>query len=656
MKIRGGKSVLLFAAILLFLPLILLSQPQTSNWYFSPNQSINWNTFPPKGNSQGPINNRYSSATISDEKGKLLFSTDGSVIYDQNNQPVPNFKLLDTPVRSPDNVVIVPMGVGRYKKYYVFACDAWGANKEGGRLFYHQNDTSLFYTEIPSLNGQPDFSKPLVRKTLAGNVAGALSATFTQGGQCAWLVTAFRPHFRQNDKVQFVAFRFSECGLEETKTSTLPPLNGQIVAGFDYGNCMRIKFSPDGTNIVTCNTDLTEYCLHLSFEPNTGNISLQNVISAYNIGHGSFLFSRDSKYLYFFRLGRIGTSTSYLAKYSLNQKAEIDSLVLWKGTINLVYESFFTMAQHANGHMYFVRSTYQDKSNEPNLIDWGMFELIDDGSRFTAVQQDFWKLRTDNASYVTHYSFSRDPYFSFTNFTNFVESYFDPNFKEAGRPVAKASRVCEGNATAFSATDTSMISSYFWDFGDGSVSVLASPTHLYAQAGTYQARLLLRYSCNADTIPFTVVVDEQPKPVLSDVNVCGSRPVTIKAPGGYISYLWQDGSTDSVYIATGGAKLSLTVTNACGSATTGMTVNKTDIQGPNVFTPNGDGLNDYLIFDNPVQDAPELRVSNRWGKEVFRDSHYQNNWDGSELTAGVYYYDIVYPGCDVYKSWLQIIR
>lgn len=69
---------------------------------------------------------------------------------------------------------------------------------------------------------------------------------------------------------------------------------------------------------------------------------------------------------------------------------------------------------------------------------------------------------------------------------------------------------------------------------------------------------------------------------------------------------------------------------------------------PNAITPNGDGLNDALVFDimltNP-QDFPnpEFVVFNRWGDVVYRQQPYDNNWQGTnqsggELPEGTYYF------------------
>lgn len=76
------------------------------------------------------------------------------------------------------------------------------------------------------------------------------------------------------------------------------------------------------------------------------------------------------------------------------------------------------------------------------------------------------------------------------------------------------------------------------------------------------------------------------------------------------------------------------------------TTGKFDI--PNGITPNGDGLNDQLIFDqlllNPEKYPDnELIIFNRWGDIVYTAQPYNNDWQGTtdagdELPDGTYYY------------------
>lgn len=64
---------------------------------------------------------------------------------------------------------------------------------------------------------------------------------------------------------------------------------------------------------------------------------------------------------------------------------------------------------------------------------------------------------------------------------------------------------------------------------------------------------------------------------------------------------------------------------------------------PNVFTPNGDGINDKFTYKNQAQWEFETRIFNRWEVPVF-DNKSSKNWDGyfegNKVSAGVYFYEI----------------
>lgn len=60
---------------------------------------------------------------------------------------------------------------------------------------------------------------------------------------------------------------------------------------------------------------------------------------------------------------------------------------------------------------------------------------------------------------------------------------------------------------------------------------------------------------------------------------------------------------------------------------------------PNVFTPNGDGINDRFVIENlDKYTANRLVISDRSGKTVFETINYKNDWDGANLPQGVYFY------------------
>ena len=85
----------------------------------------------------------------------------------------------------------------------------------------------------------------------------------------------------------------------------------------------------------------------------------------------------------------------------------------------------------------------------------------------------------------------------------------------------------------------------------------------------------------------------------------------------------------------------LITTNEYGCADTSYAQHEVNFEAepPNVFTPNGDGINDIFY----IPGALALRdfncvIFNRWGRKVYEWSDPKAGWDGSGSNDGVYYY------------------
>jgi gliding motility-associated-like protein len=83
---------------------------------------------------------------------------------------------------------------------------------------------------------------------------------------------------------------------------------------------------------------------------------------------------------------------------------------------------------------------------------------------------------------------------------------------------------------------------------------------------------------------------------------------------------------------------------------------------PNVFSPNGDGINDAFTIAGDGITMYTFKVYNRWGspvwgitaKQISWDGH---AWDGSQLSDGTYYYTLNDPGTSSsYKGYLTLSR
>jgi gliding motility-associated-like protein len=81
---------------------------------------------------------------------------------------------------------------------------------------------------------------------------------------------------------------------------------------------------------------------------------------------------------------------------------------------------------------------------------------------------------------------------------------------------------------------------------------------------------------------------------------------------------------------------------------------------PNAFTPNGDGLNDTWVLRN-IQYYPDnvLVILNRWGNEIYKVENYNNQWNGSSLNEGSYFYKLIINACGEKKEltgYVTIVR
>ncbi|GCD79516.1 choice-of-anchor L domain-containing protein [Schleiferia thermophila] len=95
-----------------------------------------------------------------------------------------------------------------------------------------------------------------------------------------------------------------------------------------------------------------------------------------------------------------------------------------------------------------------------------------------------------------------------------------------------------------------------------------------------------------------------------------------------------------------------------------------EITIPNVFTPNGDGINDvFIVIKLNTHPSASIRIFNRWGEIVFQSNNYQNcdeanpsacwngrrNNTGEALADGVYFYELI-VGQERYNGTITLTR
>lgn len=218
--------------------------------------------------------------------------------------------------------------------------------------------------------------------------------------------------------------------------------------------------------------------------------------------------------------------------------------------------------------------------------------------------------------------------------------------------LGKDSTFCEGNVVMLK-TDKPF-NEYLWQ--DGSVNSAFSAT----QPGDYTVTVKDANGCStADTITLTML--NAPTFWLAPlIKVC--RKDTLLTPlGNVVSYVWQDGSTNSTFMATTPGIYTVTVTdvNGCTSTKKSEVVSKcpASIFVPNVFSPNNDGSNEtfFAVTQDVVQ--YHLFIYDRWGTLVFETTDTNASWNGKfeskDAPSDAYVYLINYTGANDISGTLR---
>lgn len=190
---------------------------------------------------------------------------------------------------------------------------------------------------------------------------------------------------------------------------------------------------------------------------------------------------------------------------------------------------------------------------------------------------------------------------------------------------------------------------FLWDFGDGSTSTEAYPTHLYANPGTYTVKLTAtdNLTCNTvDDTSMTISVREGPVSsfIFSPTTPKENTPYEFtNSSTGAVNYKWEFGDGDSlittsmlpvshVYNTAGTYNACLIAFNQYGCSdtscqqVTAIVSPLADV--PNAFTPNGDGTNDIAYVQGYGVNKITWRIFNRWGQLIFTSLNLNTGWNG----------------------------
>lgn len=208
--------------------------------------------------------------------------------------------------------------------------------------------------------------------------------------------------------------------------------------------------------------------------------------------------------------------------------------------------------------------------------------------------------------------------------------------------------LCRGDAYTLDAS-MSNGQQYQWSTGASTPSITVYQTDTYWVTSTDSCGLTL-----TDTVMVTFD-DSIDVDLGNDTTICMGSQLELSAAYSNSDFLWQDGSTDSLYVVSSPGLYTVTIfRNTCQDSDS-IYVDMEDcsdppppppipvvefiFEMPNVFSPNGDNMNDWFT---PVEargiQGIRTKIYNRWGQLIYETTDPQIMWDGGDYPEGVYFW------------------
>ncbi|CAN5462611.1 hypothetical protein BH11BAC3_BH11BAC3_31430 [soil metagenome] len=193
------------------------------------------------------------------------------------------------------------------------------------------------------------------------------------------------------------------------------------------------------------------------------------------------------------------------------------------------------------------------------------------------------------------------------------------------------------------------VNSWLWNFDNTITRTVQNTQLIYSTFGTKQATLIVSNGTCSDTASAVVLLNNN---VTADFEatavVCPGDPAiyTDKSTGPVVAWSWNFGNgsvstkqapPSQLYPSSNTVRdipIRLIVKNSVGCADTFThtirVVGNCYIAIPKAFSPNNDGLNDYLYPTNAYKATNLLfRVFNRAGQKIFETRDWMTKWDGT---------------------------
>jgi gliding motility-associated-like protein len=315
------------------------------------------------------------------------------------------------------------------------------------------------------------------------------------------------------------------------------------------------------------------------------------------------------------------------------------------------------LSQEANTYIINCEDNtvfFQNKSLGGFNYFWDFGELLNAADTSTGFQPTY--TYADTGTYKVKLVVNRGSTCP-DSITRIVKIY--PKFKA---DYSYSGLLCPFSPIAFTDLSTGSLAlpNYWqWIFADGTSATEQNPIHIFERnGGVFPVQLIAQNSFGCrDTATKTIDIKNVSIRATEDTIVLANTPVTLYANGATnlqwtpALYIDNPNSSTPVFIFPDTGTYSYRVTGFTVGGCVGYdsvtikVVNDLTFVVPNVFTPNGDGLNDYAkIIQAGYGRLDYFRIFDRYGKAVFTTNSFRQFWNGSFnnqfCEQGVYYWVI----------------
>ncbi|WP_299682185.1 T9SS type B sorting domain-containing protein [uncultured Dokdonia sp.] len=444
-----------------------LAQRDAANWYFGNFAGLDFNSGVPAVIDDGALDTTEGCSAISDkDTGEILFYTEGTTIWNRNNDVMLNGTDLLGSLSSTQSAVIVPLP-GSDSIFYVFTTDEVQAYQNTGM------GNGINYS-IVSMLGDGGLGEVIEKNTnLLVEGSEKISVVETDDGINYWIVT----HFQDT----FYAYLLDSTGV--VNTPGVSPMISTIGPNIDDFENFRgaMKIAPNGSRLAI------SHCL---FEPSLGGLAyLYDFDNATGVVDNQLLISDDL--VYYGVEFSSDSSKLYFSGKTVNSQGESDRIIIEQYDLNepSIVGSRYTVLDLENGLLSDLAGGLQIAMNRKIYHALpGINISVINNPKLVGPSVNF----SENSVGLGFRSSS-------FGLPQYIQSFFES--------FITIDNICENDETVFTVDPNANVTAALWDFGDpasgaDNTSTAINPTHSFTEAGLYTVTVTFEFS---DRVPKTFV-------------------------------------------------------------------------------------------------------------------------------------------------------